>query len=69
MTRRRIGAGGLGLRSERTGRTSSLYEMSALIDWAEIDRHLAGIYAAAKGEPAWPPVALFCSRSGTPSRM
>jgi IS5 family transposase len=33
--------------------------MSALIDWAEIDRHLAGIYPAAKGEPAWPPLALF----------
>lgn len=33
--------------------------MSALIDWAEIDRHLGGIYAAAKGEPGWPPLALF----------
>jgi hypothetical protein len=33
--------------------------MSILIDWAEIDRHLGGIYAAAKGELGWPPLALF----------
>jgi transposase, IS5 family len=24
-----------------------------------LDRHLASIYASAKGEPAWPPLALF----------
>ena len=30
-----------------------------LIDWAEIDRHLAPIYASAKGEQAWPPLSLF----------
>ena len=33
--------------------------MSGLIDWSLLDRHLADIYAAAKGEPAWPPLALF----------
>ena len=31
----------------------------ALIDWAAIDRHLAPIYASAKGEQAWPPLSLF----------
>jgi IS5 family transposase len=30
-----------------------------VIDWAPIDRALAGISGAAKGEPAWPPLALF----------
>jgi IS5 family transposase len=38
---------------------ATLDEMSALIDWMEIDRHLAGIYASARGEPAWPPLALL----------
>ncbi|MFC7540333.1 transposase [Siccirubricoccus deserti] len=34
-------------------------ELAALLDWTEIDRHLAGISAAVKGEPGWPPLALF----------
>jgi transposase, IS5 family len=29
------------------------------VSWREIDRALAGISAAAKGEPGWPPPALF----------
>ena len=58
MAHRRIGQERLGLGNETTYGTA-LDEMSALIDWAEIERHLAGIYAAAKGEPAWPPLALF----------
>jgi IS5 family transposase len=29
-----------------------------VIDWASLDRHLLDIYATAKGEPAWPPLAL-----------
>jgi IS5 family transposase len=33
--------------------------LQGLIDWAAIDRHLAPIYASAKGEPAWPPLALL----------
>src|ERR671913_86365 len=33
--------------------------VAALIDWAEIDRLLAGISASTKGEPGWPPLALF----------
>jgi transposase, IS5 family len=59
MARRRIGQERLsvGLREARSRAT--LDEISALIDWAEIDGHCAGIYAAAKGEPAWPPLALF----------
>lgn len=33
--------------------------LAALLNWIEIDRHLVGISAAAKGEPGWPPLALF----------
>lgn len=33
--------------------------MAKLIDWMPIKQQLAGIASAAKGEPAWPPVALF----------
>ena len=37
----------------------SLDQILTLIDRTEIDRHLVGIYAAAKGELGWPPLALF----------
>jgi len=57
MARRRIGQEQLSIGDKRRG--ASLDEMSALIDWAEIDRHLIGIYAAARGELGWPPLALF----------
>jgi len=30
-----------------------------LLDWGEIESALAGIAAAARDEPGWPPVALF----------
>ena len=30
-----------------------------LIDWAPIERQLVVVSCAAKGEPAWPPLALF----------
>ena len=59
MARRRIGQERLGIANNTARDRTSLDEMSALIDWAEIDRHLGGIYAAAKGEPGWPPLALF----------
>jgi IS5 family transposase len=58
MARRRIGQEDLIARPEARS-ASSLAELAALIDWAEIDRHLIGISAAAKGEPGWPPLALF----------
>ena len=38
---------------------SSLAELAALLDWAEIDRRLTGISAAVKGELGRPPLALF----------
>ena len=59
MARRRIGQEQLivGDADPRGGR--SLDEMSALLDWTEVDRLLTSISASAKGEPGWPPLALF----------
>lgn len=58
MARRRIGQEDLMARPEP--RTAlPLLELAALLDWTEIDRHLVGISAAAKGECGWPPLALF----------
>ncbi|HEX6010552.1 MAG TPA: IS5 family transposase [Geminicoccaceae bacterium] len=58
MARRRIGQEDLIARPEARA-ASSLSELSALLDWAEIDRALVGISAAVRGEPGWPPPALF----------
>jgi transposase, IS5 family len=59
MARRRIGQERLRLGADRSSRCASLDEIAALIDWTEIDRHFACVYAAARGERAWPPLALF----------
>ena len=58
MARRRIGQESFASGQERRA-ASSLGELSALLDWSEIDHALAGISAAAKGEQGWPPLALF----------
>jgi IS5 family transposase len=44
---------------EPARRDTSLDEVSRLLDWAELDRLLAGISSSCKGEPGWPPLALF----------
>jgi IS5 family transposase len=36
-----------------------LDDLRDLIDWGPIDRQLAVVSCSAKGEPAWPPLALF----------
>jgi IS5 family transposase len=59
MARRRIGQEQLSLGTEKERRSGSLDEIAALIDWSEIDRVLAAVYAAPTGEQAWPPLALF----------
>jgi IS5 family transposase len=59
MARRRIGQERLRFNDATSRSTGSLDEIKRLIDWTEIDRHLAPIYAAAKGEKGWPPLALF----------
>jgi len=58
MARRRIGQEDLIARPEPRA-AAALAELAALLDWTEIDRPLVGISAAVKGEPGWPPLALF----------
>jgi Transposase domain (DUF772)/Transposase DDE domain len=45
--------------SAKAGRPTSLDALGALIDWVPAGRALAGLYTAAKGEKAWPPLAMF----------
>jgi transposase, IS5 family len=59
MLRREIGREGLRLAPPAATRRSSLDELVALIEWAPLAHQLNGIHSAAKGEPAWPPLALF----------
>ena len=60
MSRRRIGQEALALPgSGQAGRGSTLDQLATLIDWAPVEVHLKDVSAAAKGEPAWPPLALF----------
>ena len=58
MARRVIGQERLGFlaRAERRG---ALDELAEVIDWKPIEGQLGGVYAAPKGEPGWPPLALF----------
>ncbi|HEX5957357.1 MAG TPA: IS5 family transposase [Hyphomicrobiaceae bacterium] len=59
MGRRRIGQESFGFGARQERRRSSLDDLAGLIDWFLVERQLAGISNAAKGEPAWPPLALF----------
>jgi len=43
----------------RTRPASSLDELAKLIDWSPVAGLLDPIYSATKGEPAWPPLAMF----------
>jgi IS5 family transposase len=43
----------------RSGSESSLDALGKLIDWAQVSELLDPLYSATKGEPAWPPVAMF----------
>lgn len=58
MPRRRIGQESFGF-ERGVERRSSLDDLSGMLDWSEVDAALAGISCAAKGEPGWPPLALF----------
>lgn len=59
MARRQIGQEQLwNERAARPG-VASLDEVTALVDWAELDQLLARISSSAKGELGWPPLALF----------
>lgn len=57
MARRSIGQERFGfVGGDRT--TSSLDTLASLLDWTPIAVFLDPLYAAAKGEPAWPPPAM-----------
>ncbi|MVA56849.1 transposase [Agrobacterium vitis] len=58
MSRRRIGQEKFGFAVD-PGQHSSLDALAKVIDWVEIDQALGVISCSAKGEPAWPPTALF----------
>jgi transposase, IS5 family len=58
MTHRTIGQESLALvGASRSG--AALERLSLLIDWQPISALLAPLYPSAKGEPAWPPLAMF----------
>ncbi len=59
MSRRKIGREELRFTVPEASRRSSLDELTGLIDWAPVAQRLDDIHSAAKGEPAWPPLALF----------
>jgi IS5 family transposase len=59
MSRRRIGQETFGFGDRRGRQRTSLDELAKLIDWSRIEAQLADISSSAKGEPAWPPLALF----------
>ena len=42
-----------------SGSASSLDDLSRLIDWDRIAGILGQVHSSAKGEPAWPPLAMF----------
>jgi IS5 family transposase len=58
MSHRSIGQERFGF-AERVPPGSSLDELSKLIDWASVATLLDPLYSATKGEPAWPPLAMF----------
>lgn len=58
MAQRSIGQERFGF-AGRTRPASSLDELAKLIDWSPVAGLLDPIYSATKGEPAWPPLAMF----------
>jgi IS5 family transposase len=58
VAHRSIGKECLGFASE-TRSASSLDGLFEMLDWTEIADLLGGIHANAKGEAAWPPLAMF----------
>lgn len=58
MAYRSIGQESLGIRPLARS-SSSLDKLSQLIDWRPIATLLEPLYPATKGEPAWPPLAMF----------
>jgi IS5 family transposase len=58
MAHRPIGQERLGF-AVTSESASSLNDLSRLIDWDKVAVILGQVHASAKGEPAWPPLAMF----------
>jgi transposase, IS5 family len=58
LAHRSIGQERLGF-AVSSGSASSLNDLSRLIEWDGIAVILGQVHASAKGEPAWPPLAMF----------
>jgi IS5 family transposase len=58
MAHRSIGQECFGFASQSRS-ASSLDELASLIDWRPITALLDRLYPSARGEPAWPPLAMF----------
>jgi IS5 family transposase len=58
MAQRRIGQEAFHFGAKAL-RQTSLDELATLIDWSHAGQALAGLYVSAKGEKAWPPLAMF----------
>ncbi len=59
MAHRLIGQERFGFSGRRRPASSSLDELGKLIDWRPVAALLDPLYSAPKGEPAWPPLAMF----------
>ena len=59
MARRQIGQEQLIIGDGHASRRSSLEQMSAVLDWTQIDSQFDGIYSSSRGEAGWPPLSLF----------
>jgi IS5 family transposase len=59
MSQRRIRQEAFAFGSPGVGRRSSLDDPRDVIDWAPIEQRLVAVSCSTKGEPAWPPLALF----------
>jgi len=59
MSPRRIGQESFRFGERGATRGSALDGLAASIDWAPVERALSTVSNAARGEPAWPPLALF----------
>jgi transposase, IS5 family len=58
MAHRSIGQTHFGFATRSKGSTS-LDDLSGLIDWNKIAKRLGPVHASPKGEAAWPPLAMF----------
>lgn len=58
MAQRRIGQEAFRFNAKAEGQTN-LDALTALIDWSHADLVLSPLYPSAKGEKAWPPLAMF----------